>query len=96
MTELRIFPHQDHWHVQWLADGEQEDVYADGCDGYATHAAAVAARSELQERYDHLGCVVAPAQTGRCEPGWPCPPRVRDIPATPDSCVLIATHEELE
>jgi len=55
MTELRIFPHQDHWHVQWLADGEQEDVYADGCDGYATHAAAVAARSELQERYDHLG-----------------------------------------
>jgi len=47
MAELRIFPHQDHWHVQWLADGDRGLVYADGCDGYATHAEAVAARLEL-------------------------------------------------
>lgn len=55
MTELRIFPHQNHWHVQWLADGERGLVYDDGCDGYATHAEAEEVRSELQERYDNFG-----------------------------------------
>jgi len=55
VTELRIFPHGDHWHVQWLTDGERGLVYAEGCLGYATHAEAEAARLELQERYDNFG-----------------------------------------
>ncbi len=56
MTELRIFPHWNHWHVQWLADGDRGLVYADGCDGYATHAEADAARSELLERHVYAWC----------------------------------------